>query len=339
MDVTVRELADLVRGRLHGDGDLTISDARPLNEAGASHITFVENERQARHLPNCRASAVLVPEHLPVNGLTFIRVVNPLTAFIAIVERLRGKKLPPPPGIDPRAAVHPDATIGPDASIQPFACVGEGTVIGARCRLYPGAVVGRHCRLGDDVTLYAHAVLYDGCILGNRVLVHAGAVVGADGFGFRQQGGRHVKVPQLGHVEIGDDVEIGACSTIDRGTFQATRVGAGTKIDNLVMVGHNCQIGPHNLLAGQAGMAGSATTGAYVVLAGQAGVADHVHIGDGAVVGAQSGVGRDLAGGVRYLGVPAIPASDHHRIHINLCKLPEMRRDLLRIKNHLQLTD
>src|SRR5204862_5130966 len=153
----------------------------------------------------------------------------------------------------------------------------------------PGAVVGRDCRLGDDVTLYPNAVLYDGTVLGDRVIVHGNAVLGADGFGYRFHDGRHVKVPQLGHVEVGDDVEIGACTTIDRGTFQATRIGAGTKIDNLVQVGHNCQIGQHNILVSQVGIAGSTTTGNYVVMAGQVGVADHLHIGDGASLGAQSG--------------------------------------------------
>ena len=143
-----------------------------------------------------------------------------------------------------------------------------------------GAVVGRNCRLGDDVTLHPHAVLYDDTVLGNRVIVHANAVIGADGFGYRMQDGRHVKMPQFGCVEIGDDVEIGAGTTIDRGTFQATRIGAGTKIDNLVQIGHNCQIGRHNLFVSQVGIAGSCSTGDYVVLAGQVGVADHVHIGD-----------------------------------------------------------
>ena len=150
--------------------------------------------------------------------------------------------------------------------------VGEGSVLGARCRLHSGVVVGRNCRLGDDVVLHPHVVLYDGTILGNRVIVHANAVLGADGFGYRFQGGRHVKMPQFGSVEIGDDVEIGAGTTIDRGTFQATRIGAGTKIDNLVQIGHNCQIGKHNLFVSQVGIAGSCSTGDYVVMAGQVGV-------------------------------------------------------------------
>ncbi|MBI1914043.1 MAG: UDP-3-O-(3-hydroxymyristoyl)glucosamine N-acyltransferase, partial [Planctomycetes bacterium] len=197
MTATVRELTELVRGRLHGDGDVLIRDARSLGEAGAGHITFVENDRQARHLAACRASAVVVPEDLPVNDLTVIRVAHPLSAFITIVEHLRrGTRASAtagtmsgegetPLGVDPRAVVHSSAVLGEGVSIHPFVSVGEGTVLGARCRLYPGVVVGRHCRLGDDVTLYPHAVLYDDCVLGDRVIVHAHAVLGADGFGYR----------------------------------------------------------------------------------------------------------------------------------------------------------
>jgi UDP-3-O-[3-hydroxymyristoyl] glucosamine N-acyltransferase len=181
--------------------------------------------------------------------------------------------------------------------------------------------------------------LYDGVVVGHRVIVHANAVLGADGFGYRLQNGRHVKVPQLGSVEIGDDVEIGACSTIDRGTFQATQVGAGTKIDNLVQIGHNCRIGVHNLIVSQSGIAGSCSTGAYVVLAGQAGIADHIHLGDGAVIAAQAGVWKDIPAGTRVFGTPATPEMEQKRILVCLDKLPDMLRDVRRIKRQLGLSD
>jgi UDP-3-O-[3-hydroxymyristoyl] glucosamine N-acyltransferase len=252
---------------------------------------------------------------------------------------LQGRAEPPPHGIDPKASVHPSARIGEGASIHPFAVVGEGTVLGARCRLYPGAVVGRACRLGDDVTLYPNVVVYDGTVIGDRVIVHGNAVLGADGFGYRFHDGQHVKVPQLGHVEIGDDVEIGACTTIDRGTFQATRVGAGTKIDNLVQVGHNCQVGRHNLIVSQVGIAGSSSTGEYVVLAGQAGIVGHLHIGDRAAVGGQAGVTKDVPPGQRVLGSPATPERDQKRIMMSLEKLPEIRRDVRAIKQRLGMAD
>src|SRR5262249_12719785 len=161
-----------------------------------------------------------------------------------------------------------------------------------------------------DVTVYPNAVLYDDTVVGNRVTIHSNAVLGADGFGYRPHGGRHVKVPQLGHVEVGDDVEIGAGTMIDRGTFQATRVGDGTKIDNLVQTGHNGRIGRHNLLVSQIGMAGSSSTGDYVVIAGQVGIVDHIHIGDRAMIGGQAGVTKDVPAGQHMLGSPATPERD-----------------------------
>jgi UDP-3-O-[3-hydroxymyristoyl] glucosamine N-acyltransferase len=340
--VTLRQLADLVQGQIQGDADLVIRAASPLGEAQAGQITFVEDDKHAQQLHDCPASAAVVPataQSLAANGKALIRVADPLAAFIAIVRHLHGRPEPPPHGIDPRAAVHPTAQIGPDASIFPFAVVGEGTVVGARCRIHSHAVVGRFCRIGDEVTLFPGAVLYDDTVLGHRVIVHANAVLGADGFGYRLQNGRHVKVPQLGRVEVGDDVEVGACTTIDRGTFQATRVGEGTKIDNLVQVGHNCGIGPHNLFVSQVGVAGSCTTGAYVVLAGQVGIADHIHIGDRCVVGAKAGVTRDIPPGQRMLGAPATPEREQKRILMSLEKLPEIRKDLHRIKQQLGISD
>jgi UDP-3-O-[3-hydroxymyristoyl] glucosamine N-acyltransferase len=340
VSVTLRQLAELVHGKLSGDPEFVVHAARPLGEAQPGDITFIEDDKHAHHLDQCRASAVVVPAGLPVPaGLAALRVEDPLAAFVTIVRQLHGREEPPPSGIDPRAVVHPGARIGPDPTIHPLAVVGDGTVIGARCRIHSSAVIGRHCRLGDDVVLYPNAVLYDGCILGNRVTIHANAVIGADGFGYRFHEGRHVKVPQLGHVEIGDDVEIGACTTVDRGTFQATRVGDGTKIDNLVQVGHNCHIGKHNLLVSQMGIAGSSSTGDYVVIAGQVGIADHIQIGDRVQIGAKAGVMKDVPSGQRMLGTPATPEREQKRIVMSLQKLPELRRELRRLKQHLGLPD
>jgi UDP-3-O-[3-hydroxymyristoyl] glucosamine N-acyltransferase len=332
---TIRQLAELVQGRIVGDPDLEIAAARPLDEAGAGDITFCADAKRAVQLHSSRASAAVVPESLATNGLTAIQVADPLAAFVTIVRHLHGRAEPPPHGIDPRACLDPTAQIGEQASIFPFACVGEGSVLGARCCLYSGVCIGRFCRLGDDVTIYPNAVLYDGTIVGNRVIIHANAVIGADGFGYRFQNGRHVKVPHIGHVEIGDDVEIGACTTIDRATFQATRIGEGTKIDNLVQIAHNCQIGRHNLLVSQMGIAGSSSTGDYVVIAGQVGVRDHVHVGHRAVIGAQAGVAKDVRDDERMLGAPARPEREQKRILMTLDRLPEMWRELRQIKRRL----
>jgi UDP-3-O-[3-hydroxymyristoyl] glucosamine N-acyltransferase len=337
--VTVRQLAELVAGQVVGDGSLDIRAARALGEAQAGDITFVEDARHTARLRTSKASAAVVSADVGADGLTLIRVRDPLEAFITIVRHLQGRREPPPHGIDERTCIHPTARIGPQASVFPFVTIDEGSVVGARCRIHGGVSIGRCCRLGDDVVLYPNVVLYDGTILGSRVIIHANSVLGADGFGYRLQGGRHVKVPQLGHVEIGDDVEVGACTTIDRGTFQATRVGDGTKIDNLVQVAHNCQIGRHNLLVSQMGIAGSSSTGDYVVIAGQVGVTDHVHIGDRATIGAKAGVTKEVPAGERMLGAPATPEREQKRILMTLEKLPGIRRDLRRIKQQLGIPD
>jgi UDP-3-O-[3-hydroxymyristoyl] glucosamine N-acyltransferase len=342
---TVQELAALVQGRVLGDGSRVIQRATTVELSEPGTLVFVESERYLAMLPQCQASAAIVPDALVVKyadqlprlpaTLSLIVVEHPLTAFVELAAHLRGERRDEATGIDPRAVVHPSAVIGPEASIHPYAVIGEGAVLGARCRILPGAVVGRRCRLGEDVTLHPHAVLYDDVVLGDRVIIHANAVIGADGFGYRLHNGRHVKMPQLGGVEIGADVEIGACSMVDRGVFTPTRVGDGTKIDNLVQIGHNCQIGKHNILASQTGLGGSCTSGNYAMFAGQSGIADHLHIGEKAAVGAKSGVSRNIPDGIRVFGIPARPESEFKRLLHGLSKLPEMLRDLRAIQRRL----
>ena len=339
MKFTVRQLADLVGGNLIGDGDLTIQSARTLQEAQPGDITFVENKTYATQLQQSGASAAVVPANWPRNGKALIEVADPLTAFVAIVQHMQGKVAAEPTGIDPRAAVHPSAKIGAAPSIAPFAGVGENTIIGRRCRLHQGVAIGKNCRLGDDVTLHPHVVLYDDTVLGDRVVIHANASIGADGFGYRLEQGRHVKVPHLSNVIIGCDVEIGACTTIDRGAFQPTIIDDGTKIDNLVQIGHNCKIGKHNVFAAQSGIAGSCTTGSFVMLGGQVGVRDHINIGDNVMLGAQSGVIEDVPAGERLFGTPACEVKLRMRIITTELALPQMRRDLARIMKRLGMND
>jgi UDP-3-O-[3-hydroxymyristoyl] glucosamine N-acyltransferase len=349
VQATVQQLATLVQGIVHGNADVIVQSAHTLSEAGPGDVTFLENERHLRHVKHCKAtalvvSAALVPrlaEIAPPEGRPFaiIEAADPLLAFVAMVQHLRGPARPSTPGVSPQSSVHALARLGADCTVMPFAVIGEGAVLGARCVVHSGAIVGRDCRIGDDVVLYPGVVLYDDIVLGDRVIVHANTVLGADGFGYRFVNGRHVKVPQLGNVEIGDDVEIGACSTIDRGTFEATRIGAGTKIDNLVMVAHNCRIGKHNLLVSQVGLAGSCSTGNYVIFAGQVGVADHVNIGDGAVIGAGSGVPSNVAAGERLFGYPARPEAEALRINAVLGRLPELRKDMRLIKQKLGMKE
>ena len=284
------------------------------------------------------AAAAVVPTDFPADPKPLIRVADPLAAFIRIVLKLRGDR-PTEPGTHPTAVVHPTATFGANPTVGPNVVIGQGTTIGANAVIGAGAVVGRFCTLGDDVTLHPRAVLYDDCVFGRRVTIHAGAVIGADGFGYRMVKGRHEKVPQLGGVVLDDDVEVGANATIDRGTFGATRIGTGTKIDNLVMIAHNCRVGRHNVIVSQVGMAGSSTTGDYVVLAGQVGVPDHAAIGDRAVVGAQSGLMGDVAADARVFGYPAMPGRDFLRCAAEARKLPAVREEVAAIKKHLGLGD
>jgi len=337
--VTIQQLAELVQGQVHGDSAIVISAARPLGEAEEGDITFVDGDKHLTQLIASPAAAAVAPLSVPLNGKTLIRVSDPLAAFVAIVRHFHGRAELPPHGIDPRAYVHPSVKLGTEPSVYPFACLGSGTILGDRCRIHSGVVIGRDCQIGNDVTIHPNAVLYDGTRIGDRAIIHANAVLGADGFGYRFQGGQHIKIPQQGYVDIGSDVEIGACTTIDRGTFGATAIGMGTKIDNLVQVGHNCQVGKHNIFVSQLGMAGSCGTGDYVVIAGQVGIADHVHIGTGAVIGAKAGLVKDIPAGQRALGAPATPEREQKRILMTLEHLPEMRKDIRRIKQQLGMPE
>jgi UDP-3-O-[3-hydroxymyristoyl] glucosamine N-acyltransferase len=335
----LKQLAALVQGTVVGDADLMVHAARTIEDAKSGDITFLEKKRFSDPLPRSKASAAVVPVGLTSPGKSLIQVADPLMAFVAIVQHLQGKKPAPPLGVHPRALVDDSACIGDDASIHTGVVVGANSVVGKRCVLLPGVVIGRNCRIGDDVVLHPNVVLYDDVVVGDRVTVHANSVIGADGFGYRFQKGRHVKVPQLGNVVVGNDVEIGACACIDRSTFGSTVIGDGTKIDNLVQIAHNTTIGKHNALAAQVGIAGSCVTGDYVIMGGQAGVSDHKTIGAGSALGAQTGVFRDIPPGKRVWLSPAF--DDAHAARISACfkRLPLMRRDLIRVLKELGLQE
>jgi UDP-3-O-[3-hydroxymyristoyl] glucosamine N-acyltransferase len=331
---TVEQLAALVRGRVVGDGTVAIRSARPVEEAGPGDITFVESERYAKQLKASPASAAIVGPHFKLGesgahaGLPMIEVDDPMGAFLAVRDHLTEATKVRWTGVHDRAYVAPDAQIGADVAVYPFAYVGEGAVVGDGSTLHPGSVVGAGCKLGKGVVLHPNAVLYPDVVLGDRVEVHAGTVLGGDGFKYHLVDGKHIKVPHTGRVEVGDDVEIGSNCTIDRAVFETTKVGEGTKIDNLVMIGHNNQIGRHNILCGQVGIAGSCKTGDYVIMAGQAGIKDHTEIGDRVIVGAQAGVHRNVPSGQQVLGSPAIPVREQRRIFQMIARLPDIHRQL-----------
>jgi len=330
----VEQLAELVHGRLVGDGSVSIRRARPVGEAGPGDITFIENERFAKLLRGSPASAAIVGPHFSARrhevgeSLAVIEVDDPMSAFLAVRTHLIGEEKARWTGIHPRACVDPTARIGNSVAIDAFVYVGQSAEIGDGTTLHPGAVIGEGCKLGRDCIIHPNAVLYQNVILGDRVEIHAGSVLGGDGFGYRQADGRHVKIPHSGRLEVENDVEVGANCTIDRATFETTRIGEGTKIDNLVMIGHNNQIGRHNLLCGQVGIAGSCKTGDYVFMAGQAGIKDKTQIGHRVMVGAQAGVHRNIPDGQNVLGSPAVPVREQRRLFQMIARLPEMHRQL-----------
>lgn len=338
MSFCLADLAKMVGGSLQGDGSVPIHAALPLEEAKPGSITLITDRKRFQKLKASAASAVVTTHEFAQATLPAILVDDPLAAILQIAAALAPRApTAPSPGVDPRAVVHETVRIGTGVSIGPFAVVEANVVLGDRVILRPHVVVRAGSSLGADVEIHSHAVLYPGTIVGERSIIHAGAVIGCDGFGYKTKSGKHQKVPQIGHVEIGPDVEIGAGATIDRATFGTTRVGEGTKIDNLVMIGHNTQIGKHNILVSHVGVSGSVTTGDYVVMAGKVGVADHVHVGAGAVLGASSGVHADIPAGQVYLGTPARPERETKRLALLMEKLPEMRRQLAEIRAHLGL--
>lgn len=326
MSLTTREIAELVGGELCGAPDVIIRGVAGVRDARPGEITFLAHPRYQSALLTSAASAVLVApdfaDALP--GKVLIRVANPSRAFTLVVQKLVPAPVRPVPGIDVTARIAPTAQLGENVCIQPFVVIEDGVVIGARTVIGAGSFIGHDSVIGDDCHIYPSVTIRERTRIGNRVILHPGVVLGADGFGFETIRGEHQKVPQVGTVEIGDDVEIGANSCVDRGRFGTTRVGRGTKIDNLVQIGHNCVIGEHCVICAGTGIAGSVVIGNRVTLAGQVGVAGHLTIGDGAIIGAQAGVAQDVPPGAVMLGAPAEPHMKFKRTVAAMQRLPEL---------------
>ena len=344
--LTAGQIAALVGGDLHGDALRELSDVAPLQEAGPDHVAYVASEKQLRKLSGSHAGAVLLArsilEQTPLNSQSVIIAVDDAqAAFVEIMLRFRPPASRSQIGISPHATVSPSAKLGSGCNVFPGAFIGDGAVLGVNCDVHPGAVIGPGCRIGDNVVVHANAVLYHDVQIGNRVIVHATAVIGADGFGYRFSQGRFNPLPHTGTVILEDDVEIGAGTTVDRAMIGATVVGTGTKVDNQVMIAHNCRIGRHNAFAAQVGFAGSASTGDYVRCGGQVGIADHSHIGAGCAIGAMAAVSGTIPDGERYAGIPARPEKEAIKAHMAMGKLPEMRiqmRELESTVKKLQAT-
>jgi UDP-3-O-[3-hydroxymyristoyl] glucosamine N-acyltransferase len=336
--VTVLKLAEICGGAAEGDTGRQISGANALETATAADLSFVANKKAIDAAQTSQAGCLLAPLSFQVKGQwAVIRVAEPRAAFARALAALYPKK-PAPAFIHPTAVIAKDASIAADCSIGPHVSIGEQTKIASGCSIGNGCVVGDRVTIGENTTLAANVTLYAGVVIGARVILHAGCVIGADGFGFTLSGGQYQKFPQVGTVEIGDDVEIGANSCVDRAALGVTRIGSGTKLDNLVHVGHNCTIGRHVVIAAQTGLSGSVVVEDYAVIGGQVGIGEKARIEARAVVGGKSGIltGQVVHTGEPVWGIPARPLKKHLKGLANIQKLPEFKEQIRDIRRRLE---
>lgn len=330
-ELTVGEIVDLVEGRFSGDRQKRIEGVKPLADAGPDELSFLSNPKYDTHLETTRAGAILVSQKTEGSSDRWIRVPNPYLAFAAVMRRWFSA-IPVPCGISENASIAGSAVMGTDVGIGPFVTIGERVEIGDGVKILAGSVIGDDSKIGPGTLIYPNVTLYHGSVIGRDCIVHSGAVIGSDGYGFATEGGKHHKIPQIGTVRIGDEVEIGAGTTIDRAVLGETVIDDGTKIDNLVQIGHNVRIGRNCLIVAQVGIAGSTEIGDGCVFGGRAGAAGHLKIGPGVQVAATSVVMKDLDGPATLGGIPARPLSEHLRVEAAGRKLPE----LLKRVRHLE---
>lgn len=344
MKKTLRELAGLVGGDIAGDENVIINGVASIDTAKEGDITFIAGPKYIAGISGTKASAIIAsPEIKERHGLSaaaqagrnFLYVKNPYLAFAKMLAFFNPPALPYQ-GIYPGAYIHHTAEIGSSVSIYPYVYIDEGANIGDRAVLYPGVYIGRGASIGDDTVLYSNVSVREGCCIGKRVIIHCNSVVGSDGFGFAKDGSTYHKISQIGIVRIEDDVEVGACVTIDRATLGETVVGRGTKIDNLAQIAHNVTIGENSIIVAQVGIAGSTKIGNRVTLAGQVGVAGHIEITDDVVIGSQSGVAQDVKQKGVFSGTPAIPHMEWLKAQNIFAKLPEMRKKILELEKKVK---
>ncbi len=335
MEKTLKELAELVDCEVYGNGGILIKGVAPLESAAEGDITFITSPKYAHLLRTTAASAVIAPPEIKVENKDLIVSRNPQLAYAKILTILNSRPYMAK-GIDKGAYIGRRSKISNSVNIYPFAYIGDDVEIGERTVVHPGAFIGNGCVIGNDVAIYPNTTIMDRCIVGNRVIIHAGVVIGADGFGFAKDGKRHYKIPQTGIVQIDDDVEIGANTTVDRAAFDRTWIKKGTKIDNLVQVAHNVVIGEDSIIVAQVGIAGSSVLGANVVIGGQAAVVDHVKLGNNVMVGGQSGVASDVNDNQVVSGSPAIPHRDWLKASLVFSHLPEMRKTIKELEKKVE---
>jgi len=328
MKFSLGQIAEIVKGTLEGDPSVVISEMAEIQNAGPGEITFLGNPRYAKYLSVTGAEAILVPRDFTGSYKNLIRVDNPNYAYALILARLRPGPPSPQPGIRPSAVIAESASLGRDVYIGPNVVIDEKVSIGDGVVLHANSYIGYDSHIGSGSVIFPNVTVYHGVRIGKNVRIHAGAVIGSDGFGFVRTEAGISKIPQAGGVLIEDDVEIGANCAIDRGTLGDTVIRKGTKIDNLVQIAHNVKIGQYCFLAGQSGIAGSATLEDFVTVAGQVGIAGHLTIGKGVIIAAQSGVSKDIAAGSTVLGSPAQDMSKASRELAHIRSIPDIKQRL-----------
>ena len=338
MEFSAQQIAGFLNGTIEGDPNVKVSNFSKIEEGKPGTLTFLANLKYAHHIYNTEASIVLVnndfkPEQ-PIRA-TLVKVENAYAALamlLNLVEQSKSKKK----GVDSTAFIAASATVSDDCYVGNFAYIGEGVKMGKNCMVYPHAYIGDHVTVGDNCVFYPHATVYENCIIGNNCILHAGSVVGADGFGFAPEGETYKKIPQLGNVIIEDDVEIGANTTIDRAVMDSTIIRRGVKLDNLVQIAHNVEVGENTVMAAQVGIAGSVKVGKHCMFGGQVGLAGHIHVADHVVFGAQCGVISDVKEPATLLGAPAINAKAFMRSSAIFNRLPDMYRQMGQMQREIE---
>jgi UDP-3-O-[3-hydroxymyristoyl] glucosamine N-acyltransferase len=337
--ITLKKLADLVEGRLDGPADRTVSDVKGIENAGPEDISFLSNPRFARMLPECRAGVVLVkPDQEVPEGLAVIRVEDPQLAFAKILAQATAQPYVSK-GVHPQAVVEESAVLGRDVTVSAMAYIGEGAQLGDRTLIHPGVYIGPQVKVGEDTVIHPNVVIYQDCQVGRRCIIHAGTIIGADGFGFVPDGRKYFKIPQVGVVQIDDDVELGALNAIDRAANNKTWIQRGVKTDNMVHIAHNCVIGEDTLLVAQVGISGSCRLGRHVVLGGQVGLGGHITLGDNVMVGAQSGVAKSVDPGGAVTGTPAMPHRLFLKVSTLIKRLPQLFERVAALESRLTNLD
>lgn len=322
--VVLGEIVDFVGGHYLGDRQRTVTAVAALAAAGREQLSFLSNPNYAAQLAKTKAGAILVPKNLEGDDERWIRVDHPSFAVAQILTRWFSARAMPK-GVSPKASIASTAKLGPDVAIGPFATIGDDVQIGRNVRIFQGVSVGTGSVIGDDSIIYPNVVIYDGTRIGLRCIIHSGAIIGSDGYGFVTHQGKHHKIPQIGIVRIEDDVEIGAGTTIDRAALGETVIGEGTKIDNLVQIGHNVKLGKHCLLVSQVGIAGSAELGDYVAAGGKSGISGHLKIGNRVQIAGGSAVFVDLPDDAKVMGAPAMPFREFARSQAALKRLAKKK--------------